>query len=252
MSETPQELKRDSNSSISEDAAPSSSIKNNATDGNADEAEVTSPVNNGPTPAQMGLTQAVFEIEKSASALGWDRPSTVYALVPTKDLLGLEELPDDMRAHLKSGWDGTDTSLTAVIQEDLPGSDLEETLAQLAWPESVAGAAVCTERVMVPPEAQEGAPEDPEEAIEYFANHPDRDEIRIVAGVLRTGEAWCAIRARSHDHDDEVAEGANLVPGLVEALFTTFLSADERAAGSGGCGSGGCGNCDCGSGGCGA
>lgn len=253
MSEDAQNPNLDSNALISEDAAPSSSTENNAPGDNADAAAgVTTPVNNGPTPAQMGLTQAVFEIEKSASALGWDRPSTVYALVPTKDLLELEELPDDMREHLKSGWDGTDSSLTAVIQEDLPGTDLEETLAQLAWPDSVAGAAVCTERVMVPPEAQENAPEDPEAAVDYFANHPDRDEVRIVAGVLRTGEAWCAIRARSHDNDEEVAEGANLVPGLVEALFTTFMSADERMAGSGGCGSGGCGNCDCGSGGCGA
>lgn len=208
------------------------------------------PVNNGPTSQQMGLTQAVHEIEKSASTLGWDRPSTVYALVPTSELLELEELPADMRAHLQAGWDGTASALTAVIQEDLPGSDLEDTLAQLAWPDSVVGAAVCTERVMVPPEAQAQAPDDPTEALEYFANHPDRDEVRIVAGVLRTGEAWCAIRARSHDRDDEVAEGSNLVPGLVEALFATFVPAEERGRTGGGCGcgSGAEGGCGCGSG----
>lgn len=197
-----------------------------------------------PTPVQLGLTKAVYEIERSASSLGWDRASTVYALVPTRELLELEELPSDMREYLKSTWDGSEHTLTAVIQEDLPGTDLEDTLAQLAWPETVIGAAVCTERVMVPPEAQENAPDDPVEAVEYFANHPDRDEVRIVAGVLRSGESWCAVRARSHDHDDEVGEGSNLVPGLVEALFTTFLSAEERTANNG-CG-GGCGNCNCG------
>lgn len=210
---------------------------------NEDEATAASPMPNGVTSTQLGLTQAVHEIEQAASALGWDHASTVYALVPTAELLALEELPADMREHLESNWDGTETALTAVIQEDLPGEDLEETLAQLGWPESVAGVAVATERVMVPPAVQEQAPEDPVEAVEFFANHPDRDEVRIVAGVLRTGESWCAVRARSHDNNDEVAEGTNLVPGLVEALFTTFMPAEERR--SGGCGSG----CGCGSGG---
>lgn len=210
---------------------------------NEDEAAPASPKSNGVTGAQLGLTHAVYEIERAASALGWDHASTVYALVPTGELLALEELPADMRAHLEASWDGTETALTAVIQEDLPGEDLEETLAQLGWPESVAGAAVATERVMVPPAVQEQAPADPVEAVEFFANHPDRDEVRIVAGVLRTGESWCAVRARSHDNDDEVAEGTNLVPGLVEALFTTFMPAEERRPG--GCGSG----CGCGSGG---
>lgn len=213
----------------------------------ANASSAGSEAKNPVTAAQLGLTQAVFEIERSASALGWDRASTVYALVPTKSLLELEELPADMRQQLEAGWDGSEHTLTAVIQEDLPGEDLEDTLAQLGWPESVVGAAVATERVMVPPEAEAEAPEDPTEAVEFFANHPDRDEVRIVAGVLRTGESWCAIRARSHDNDDEVAEGSNLVPSLVEALYTTFLSADERNSG-GGCGSG----CSCGSGGCGS
>lgn len=197
-----------------------------------------------PTNTELALAQAVYEIERAASGLGWDRPTTVYALVPTVELLALPELPAEMRTHLESTWNGNPEALTAVIQEDLPGEDLEDTLAQLGWPDSVAGAAVCTERVMVPPAAQEAAPEDPLEAVEYFANHPDRDEVRLVAAVMRTGEAWCAVRARSHDNDDEVGEGSNLVPGLVEALFTTFLPAEERAAG-GGCG-GDCGNCSCG------
>ncbi|EEH63663.1 hypothetical protein HMPREF0044_0682 [Gleimia coleocanis DSM 15436] len=197
-----------------------------------------------PTNTELALAQAVYEIERAASGLGWDRPTTVYALVPTTDLLEIPELPEDMREHLQSTWNGNPAALTAVIQEDLPGEDLEDTLAQLGWPDSVAGAAVCTERVMVPPAAQENAPEDPVEAVEYFANHPDRDEVRLVAAVMRTGEAWCAVRARSHDNDDEVGEGSDLVPGLVEALFATFLPAEERGS-SGGCG-GDCGNCSCG------
>ncbi|WIK63690.1 PPA1309 family protein [Gleimia hominis] len=207
----------------------------------------------GASSPEEGLTVAVTEIERSAAQLGWDRASTVYALVPTGELLELDELPADMRNQLESTWDHSPHTLTAVIQEDLPGTDLEETLAQLGWPESVLGAAVCTERVMVPPEVQDSAPEDPQEAVEYFANHPDRDEVRIVTGVLRSGESWCAVRTRSHDEDDEVAQGMNLVPGLVDALLATFAPAQARdvpAAGGCGCGSGG-GGCGCGSGGCG-
>lgn len=197
-----------------------------------------------PTDIELALSQAVFEIERGAAALGWDRAATVYALVFTKDLLAVPELPVEMREQLEASWNGNPAALTAIIQEDLPGADLEETLAQLAWPDSVAGAAVCTERVMVPPAAQAEAPEDPLEALEYFANHPDRDEVRLVAAVMRTGEAWCAVRARSHDFDDQVGEGSNLVPGLVEALAATFLSAEERLTDTS-CDTGGCEDCSC-------
>lgn len=179
-----------------------------------------------PTNTELALAQAVYEIEREAAKLGWDRPTTVFALVPTLDLLELPEIPAELKQQLEATYNGNPASLTAVVQEDLPGEDLEEMLAQLAWPTGVAGAAVCTERVMVPPQAQEDAPEDPIEALEYFANHPDRDEVRLVAAVMRTGEAWCAVRARSHDADDQVGEGSNLVPGLVEALHATFDAAD--------------------------
>ncbi|MDO5729599.1 MAG: PPA1309 family protein [Actinomycetaceae bacterium] len=200
------------------------------------------------SPVERALRHTVVEIEKSAASLGWDRASTVYALVPTISLLELDELPDDMRSHLRKQWDGTSDALTAVIQEDLPGIDLEDTLAQLGWPDSVAGAAVCTERVMVPTDVQAAAPDDPVEAVEFFANHPERDDVRIVAGVMRTGEIWCAVRTRSHDHDDEVAQGDSLVPGLTDALLTTFAPAEERISYDG---DGSCGNCGCGSNGCG-
>ncbi|MDO5719452.1 MAG: PPA1309 family protein [Actinomycetaceae bacterium] len=199
-----------------------------------------------PSDTEIALAHSVIDIEKSASSLGWDRASTVYALVPTRDLLELDDLPTDMREHLRAQWNGSDAALTAIIQEDLPGTDLEETLAQLGWPQSVTGAAVCTERVMVPPHVQESAPEDPVDAMEYFASHPERDDVRIVAAVMRTGESWCAVRTRSHDSEEQVAQGSNLVPGLTDALLMTFAPADERIASTG------CGNCNCGSNGCGS
>ncbi len=65
-------------------------------------------------------------------------------------------------------------------------------------------------------------PDDAEAAAEYAAAHPDREEARIVAGVLRTGETWCAIRQRAHDEDDLVLTGDDLVPALLELLHATL------------------------------
>ena len=36
-------------------------------------------------------------------------------------------------------------------------------------------------------------------AEEYAAEHPDRQEVRIVAGATRDGSTYCALRMRSHD-----------------------------------------------------
>ena len=65
-------------------------------------------------------------------------------------------------------------------------------------------------------------PTEAEAAAEYAAAHPDREEARIVAGALRTGEGFCAIRQRAHDDDDMVLAGPDLVPALLELLHTTL------------------------------
>ena len=54
------------------------------------------------------------------------------------------------------------------------------------------------------------------------SSDPDREEARVVAGVLRSGEAWCAVRQRSHDEDDLVLTGSDLVPALLQLLHTTL------------------------------
>ncbi|MEE6273649.1 PPA1309 family protein [Georgenia wangjunii] len=182
-----------------------------------------------PTPAppsarQLALTGAVLDIERHASALGWDSPVLVFALVRTASALATEprlasELPDGAVAAAQEDPE----HLTSVEQEGLPeASSLEELLAQLGWPESVDGAAVVVERVVVPPEVEAGMPEDPDEAIAYLGAHPARQDVRITAGVLRTGESWCALRSRGNDSDDAVGGSADAVPGLVEALRATF------------------------------
>lgn len=185
-----------------------------------------------PTSTQIALANVVVDIERTAARVGWDHAPSLYALVPTAVLLEQPDLPAEIEASLRQGWDGTPEHLSAVIQEDLPDEDLETLLAQLGWPEPVAGAAITVERVTVPPEVEQQAPEDPEKAVEFISAHPLREEVRLAVGVLRTGESWTAIRARSFDADDKVGQGSSLVPSLVEALAASFADDEELSSGT--------------------
>ncbi|WP_022917583.1 PPA1309 family protein [Ruania albidiflava] len=166
------------------------------------------------------LSEVVREVERHVSAQGWDGPVVVYALVRSADLLASSpemaaELPDDAATDPEH--------LTAIIQEGLPEADtLEDLLAQLAWPQTVDGTAIVVERIVVPPEAEAGMPTDSDAAVEYLMSHPDRQDVRIAAGVLRSGESWCALRSRTNDTDDAVGGGPEAVPGLVDALAATL------------------------------
>ena len=64
---------------------------------------------------------------------------------------------------------------------------------------------------------------DEAERAAYLADRADKDDVRIVVGVLRGGETWCALRTRSHDSPDAVAQGPRLVPGLSTALAATLV-----------------------------
>lgn len=178
-----------------------------------------------PTPREEALRSAVHDIERHVAAgVGWDGPVLVFALVRTAAALAAdpslaEQLPPDAVAAAQEDPE----HLTGIEQEGLPPADsLEELLAQLGWPEQVDGAAIVAERIVVPPEAETAMPSDPEAAVEYLMAHPDREDVRMAVGVLRSGECWCAVRARSHDTDDAVVSSRDAVPGLVAALSATF------------------------------
>ena len=64
---------------------------------------------------------------------------------------------------------------------------------------------------------------DAAERLAFLQERPDREDIRMVVGVLRGGQSWCVLRSRSHDDDASLYQGERLVPGLVEALESTFL-----------------------------
>lgn len=166
------------------------------------------------------LRSAVVDIEQHVARGGWDGPVTVFALVRTADALRrtpelARELPEQAVALART----QPHHLTSIEQEGLPSSDdLEQLLAQLAWPDGVDGAAVVVERIVVPPTA----PGEPDPTVEELMSHPERQDVRIAVGVLRSGESWCALRTRAHDSDDAVGGSPDAVPGLVTALAATF------------------------------
>ncbi|MFL6157945.1 MAG: PPA1309 family protein [Marmoricola sp.] len=173
------------------------------------------------------LYDVVRELEAHASESGWDQSEQIFALAPTADLVRREP---DLAAALGLDAGVDDGSFTPIEQDGTAqGETLEAVLARITWPEEVAGVAVIAERLVLPPDADPEIPEDPTAAAEFAANHPDRQEVRIVAAALRTGETACALRLKSHDADDLVLTGPDLVPGLLTQLHAT-LDLEETAA----------------------
>lgn len=176
-------------------------------------------VPDGGEPADPVLAEAVREIEAHAADSGWDQQARLYALVPTRELVVKEPaLAEAMGLQAAGSGD----SLTPVEQELRAEAHLESVLESIMWPASVAGCAAIVERNVLPPSVDGPIPEDPTAAQEFAAAHPDRQEVRIVAGVTRAGSTYCALRLRSHDDEKSVVGGADLVPGLLELLRATL------------------------------
>jgi hypothetical protein len=168
------------------------------------------------------LQAAVREIEAHAAEAGWDQPSRLYALVPTADLLAREPA---LAAAMGIDQAGAAGSLTPVEQDHTPmDRTLEQVLGQIVWPAEVFGCAAVVERFVLPPDADGTIPDDPAAAEEFAANHPDRQEVRIVAGATRDGATYCALRLRAHDDPGSVVESPDLVPALLELLLDTLDS----------------------------
>jgi hypothetical protein len=165
------------------------------------------------------LDQLTLDLERQVASGGWDQPAALFALVETADLLRREpQLGADLglSADVPGG-------LTPVDQGELPEhATLDELLANIAWPVEVLGTALAVERLMVPPAVEQEMPQDESAALQWLAEHPERQEVRIVVAVLRDGSRSSALRMRAHDHEQSVLTGADLVPGLAEALSATL------------------------------
>lgn len=178
-------------------------------------------------PISDPLIDCLIETERHVAAAGWERPPRLFALVRTARLVEMEPgLAGDLRADDPAALssveqDGVEEALGAGSL----GSDqtLDTLLASLAWPDDVEGVALAVERLVLPPSAANSLPEDPGEIAEVAAAHPDRVEVRLMAGVTRDGASTCLLRQREHDADDQVAIGHDIAPGLLAALAATLV-----------------------------
>ena len=175
-------------------------------------------------PADPALATAVLEIEEHASGEGWDGPARLYALVETADLVRREPALASAMGLDDASADG---SLTPIEQDQLPEDRFEATLASITWGPEVTGCAAVVERLVLPPDADGDIPADPAAAAAYALEHPDRQEVRMVVGVTRAGATYCALRLRSHDDDQSVVGGEDLVPELIELLGATLEDEDS-------------------------
>lgn len=166
----------------------------------------------------------MLELERHVARAGWDGPLRVFALIrPAEAMAADPGLREQLPPDLVAAADADPASITSVEQEGLPDGDgVEAVLGQISWPPAVAGAAVVLERFVVPPEAEQGLPEDPEQALAALLAHPERKDVRLAVGVLRDGRSCCALRQRDNDTDTQVGVGPNLAPGLVQALAATL------------------------------
>lgn len=161
------------------------------------------------------LLRTIIELEAHAALAGWDQPQRLYALVDTEKLAASEP---HLAPQLAAGpvW-------TPVEQDPIgPGVTLEELLPTIEWPAGVDGAAVVIERLILPPAAEAELPEDGAAALKFAQAHPDREEVRMVAGRLRNGGSACALRLRSQDNPEAVMTGPELAPGLLALLAASL------------------------------
>jgi len=159
------------------------------------------------------LAVAVAEVEEFVGTAGWDAPPQLFALVNTADLLATQpNLAPSLGAAV----------YTPIAQDAVPEGELSEALAQISWPDEVAGCILVQEIVVLPPSAQAALSDDPSTAADQAAGHPDRAEARLTAGVLRDGPGGaCLLRMRG-EHDDVPLRGGDLAPNLLAALRLTF------------------------------
>jgi hypothetical protein len=166
------------------------------------------------------LHSVAAEVEAHVGRAGWDQPPSVFALVRNQSLQATEP-----ELAMRLGLSGAEPDgLTPIEQEPLPEGALDDALAQLAWPETVDGAALSQEIVILPPSVQEQLPDDPGQAAAVAAAHPQRREGRLVVAVLRGGASAAVLRLRANadQEEDDVVSGADLAPNLVAALLATF------------------------------
>ncbi len=165
------------------------------------------------------LRAAVVELEQHVGAGGWGQPTRLFALVASDEIIAREpSLATEL--NLQPG------TLTPVEQDGFDANaPLDDVLARIEWPDTVVGAAVTMERLVLPPTAEATLPSDTDdEALAAAAaTHPDRQDVRMVVAVTRSGLEDAVLRVSSAPAEILLARpGERLVPQVSESLLATF------------------------------
>lgn len=170
---------------------------------------------------QDALIAALMDLERHVSTSGWDQRARLFALVHTDDVIGAEPRLA-AQLGLRSLADGAPVdTLTAIEQEEFAvEGDILADLTAIVWPDSVFGCAIALERTFLPAGAEGDLPDDVAAAADFVAQHPQRQDVRVVVAVDRDGHHHGVARLVSQP--DELLGSADLVPGLAEALAHTL------------------------------
>lgn len=174
--------------------------------------------------SQADVGNALAQCLAYTAELPWGSRPILFALVPTAVLAaqapGLVD-PDDVSA------------LSPVVQET-ESDDLEQLLTTVAWPPQVVGCALVSEITLLPPDAEADldAALEPlladadaaDEAARQAAHaHPDRQQARLAAGVLRNGNRVALLALRDGDgQSGDLQTHPDLAPNLLDSLAETF------------------------------
>ena len=182
-------------------------------------------------PDREALIAALIELERHVGALGWDQPPRLFALVQTDTLVAAEPALAEHLGLQTSEQIGVEGALTSIEQEHFDaGDDLSAALGRIMWPDNVDGCAVSVVRSFLPAASESQIPDDARAAATFVAEHPDRQDIRVVVGALRhrPGTGVDETRPVSHgvarlvSNPDDLMGGAELVPGLAALVEQTL------------------------------
>ncbi len=169
-------------------------------------------------PDMRPLNAALMEAVDFIQAEGWDRPATLFALVPSALIADAIEL------------DETANPLSLVVQEDIPehirpgSEELGEFIATVRWPQGVVGAILAQEITFL--NSAEGDGATPRAARLFSGIISDATDMPAAGASrsliqLRPTEA--ELEADPFGQDKvELLGGDEIAPGVIATLESTF------------------------------
>lgn len=178
------------------------------------------PMNlNDDRPLNAALLEAVDFIQSE----GWDRPATLFALVPTELVADALELTEERNP------------LSLIVQDDLPehirpgSEELGEFVASIRWPKQVVGAILAQEISFVDSSQGEDAQAQQARLFSGILDAGARDGAESAGmgaerTVLQLRPSEAELDADPFGQDKvELRGGEDIAPGVIAALRATFV-----------------------------